>query len=231
VKRSEINSLLRQGRAFFEQMNVALPPWADWGPARWRAAGPEYADIPTYQLGWDITNFGSDDYYRVGLFLFTLRNGPPAARDGGLGKPYAEKVMIVRENQVTPTHFHRHKMEDIINRGGGNLVVQLWPSTADAALGSEPVTVDTDGVKRQVAAGDTLVLRPGESITLPRFLYHQFWAEEGAGWTVLGEVSTVNDDRTDNHFHDGAGRFPAIEEDEAPLHLLVSDYPDYYAHA
>ncbi|MDD3366556.1 MAG: D-lyxose/D-mannose family sugar isomerase, partial [Sphaerochaetaceae bacterium] len=34
----------------------------------------------------------------------------------------------------------------------------------------------------------------------------------------------VNDDNTDNRFFEDVGRFPAIEEDEAPLHLLVSDY-------
>jgi D-lyxose ketol-isomerase len=26
-------------------------------------------------LGWDITDFGSGNFYRRGLFLFTLRNG------------------------------------------------------------------------------------------------------------------------------------------------------------
>ncbi len=41
---------------------------------------------------------------------------------------------------------------------------------------------------------------------------------------LIGEVSTVNDDRTDNTFLDPIGRFSEIEEDVDPIHLLVSDY-------
>ena len=41
---------------------------------------------------------------------------------------------------------------------------------------------------------------------------------------MIGEVSTVNDDNTDNIFREPIGRFSDIEEDEAPRHLLVSDY-------
>ncbi len=70
------------------------------------------------------------------------------------------------------------------------------------------------------------MLGPGESITLPPRCYHAFW---GVGDRVLvGEVSLVNDDAHDNHFYDPVGRFPAIEEDEPPLHLLVTDYERYY---
>lgn len=43
-------------------------------------------------LGWDLTDFGSGDFARRGLFLFTMRNGA-ARRDA---KPYAEKIMIDR---------------------------------------------------------------------------------------------------------------------------------------
>jgi len=38
----------------------------------------------------------------------------------------------------------------------------------------------------------------------------------------------VNDDNTDNRFYDPVGRFPTIEEDETPWHLLVNDYERYY---
>jgi D-lyxose ketol-isomerase len=40
----------------------------------------------------------------------------------------------------------------------------------------------------------------------------------------VGEVSQVNDDSRDNRFYDNVGRFPLVEEDEKPLHYLVSDY-------
>ena len=44
------------------------------------------------------------------------------------------------------------------------------------------------------------------------------------GDVLIGEVSTVNDDETDNIFREPIGRFSNIEEDVAPTHLLVSDY-------
>ena len=48
---------------------------------------------------------------------------------------------------------------------------------------------------------------------------------------LVGEVSTVNDDNTDNKFHQPVGRFPQIEEDEPPLHLLINDYGKYWGGA
>ena len=44
---------------------------------------------------------------------------------------------------------------------------------------------------------------------------------------LIGEVSTVNDDLTDNIFRDPIGRFSTVEENEQPLHLLVSDYDNW----
>jgi D-lyxose ketol-isomerase len=37
----------------------------------------------------------------------------------------------------------------------------------------------------------------------------------------------VNDDENDNRFYDKVGRFPEIEEDEEPVHLIVNDYAKY----
>ncbi len=137
--------------------------------------------------------------------------------------------MIVKVDQVTPMHFHWVKMEDIINRGGGRLLIQLYKATPEDGLDeSTPVEVSLDGVVRTVRAGDIVDLKPGESITLPTRLYHRFW---GADEQVLvGEVSVVNDDNKDNRFYDAVGRFPAVIEDEAPHFLLIQDYPRYYRH-
>jgi len=55
--------------------------------------------------------------------------------------------------------------------------------------------------------------------------WHGFWAEGGDA--LIGEVSTDNDDVTDNSFKDPIGRFADIHEDELPTHLLVSDYPKW----
>ena len=228
MKRSEINRIMSGAEAFIQQRGFYLPPFAHWSPDDWRSKGEEAREIVENHLGWDITDFGSDDYAKCGLFLFTVRNGGAENVRSMMGKLYCEKLMIVDVGQVTPTHFHWNKVEDIINRGGGKLAIELNNSTETDGLASTRVTVSTDGVKRVVEAGDVVLLNPGESITLPSRLYHKFWGVEGK--LLVGEVSLVNDDSTDNRFYEPIGRFPAIEEDEAPRHLLVTDYPKYYRH-
>jgi D-lyxose ketol-isomerase len=118
-------------------------------------------------------------------------------------------------------------MEDIINRGGGNLVIDLYNSTSENKLDTTPVHFKTDGVKRTVNAGGKVVLFPGESICLEQGMYHRFYGEAGKGKVLVGEVSMVNDDTSDNCFYDSIGRFPVIDEDEQLLHLLVSDYKKF----
>ena len=160
----------------------------------------------------------------TGLFLFTVRNGNEARLRAGSGMLYAEKIMISRRDQLSPMHYHRVKAEDIINRGGGTLVVELYHREAvgEGLDRQRPVTVFCDGMARTVQDGGRIALAPGESVTLLPTVYHAFWGE---GEDVLiGEVSTVNDDRTDNYFLDKLGRFPDIEEDEPPYRLLVKDY-------
>ena len=85
----------------------------------------------------------------------------------------------------------------------------------------------TDGVLRRVAPGGKVVLTPGESISLEQGMYHRFYGEAGKGSVLVGEVSMVNDDNSDNCFYESIGRFPVIEEDVEPLHLLVSDYSKF----
>ena len=175
-------------------------------------------------MGWDVTDFGSNNFDEAGLTLFTIRNGNTKA---GHPKTYAEKIMMVRENQVTPLHFHWHKMEDILVQGGGNTVFELHNSMSDTEYDNEPVTVCVDGIKRPVEAGSKLILKPGESITMERRLFHRFYGEEGTGTSLVGEVSQVNEDATDNNFYSGLPRFPDIEEDEAPIYILCTDYKKY----
>ena len=231
VKRSEINTIMEQSKAFLESMRFLLPPFAFWSPEIWRKKGPECREIVDNQLGWDITDFGGGDFRRTGLFLFTVRNGTLEDLRKQNGKVYAEKILIVQDGQVTPTHFHFQKMEDIINRGGGDLVIQLWNSTPEEQLASSEIVVSVDGVRTSVEAGGTIVLTPGMSVCLPQRLYHSFWGSAGTGTVLVGEVSRVNDDQIDNRFFEPVGRFPAIEEDAPPLHLLYNDYRRYYGPA
>lgn len=225
MKRSELNEIMRKAVAFTEKMNFKLPPFAFFSPEDWATKGHDYDEIRDNMLGWDITDFGSGDYYKVGLLMFTIRNGNFNDKETYV-KPYAEKLLIVEEEQITPYHFHWSKMEDIINRGGGNLLVQAYNSTEDEQLDTvNPVKIYSDGRYYFVQPGEIIRLTPGESITIPSGQYHKFWGEKGTGTILVGEVSKVNDDRVDNRFLEETGRFPDIEEDVAPLYLLGNEYP------
>ena len=223
MKRTEINQLIAESIAFFDSMNFKLPPWAYWKPEDWKGKYETCSEIVDNMLGWDLTDFGCGDFHKRGLILFTIRNGNMKTDK----KPYAEKVMIVEEMQETPMHFHWSKMEDIINRGGGNLVIELYNSEGDHQFSNKTIKVKTDGVLRTVEPGGKIILAPGESICLYQGLFHCFYGEPGKGKVFVGEVSAVNDDTNDNNFFEPVGRFPDIEEDEQPLFLLVSDYQKY----
>lgn len=223
MKRSEINAAIKDALKLFEEYKITLPPFTHWTPDEWKTKGPEVQEIKDNMLGWDITDFGQGDFSKIGLFLITIRNGNQKMADK-YPKTYAEKLMIVREKQITPMHFHWNKMEDIINAGGGNLIIKLYNSTPDEKLADTDVVVSMDGVQHTLSAGTEVRLAPGQSITLTRGLYHRFWGEEGKGTVLVREVSMCNDDANDNCFYDPAGRFPEIEEDEAPLRLLCNEY-------
>ncbi len=220
MKRSEINRILVQAKEFMHEKQFSLPEWGYWSLDDWRRNKESASGVIDRLLGWDITDFGLGDFHRRGLVLFTIRNG----RIGLDAKPYAEKIMIVEEGQETPMHFHWSKMEDIICRAGGNLVMELCNSTPDEEFDTTAVQANIDSVTRTVEAKGRVILTPGESICLPRGLYHAFWGEPGKGKVLVGEVSAVNDDNTDNRFYGGIPRFPEIEEDELPVHLLCGDY-------
>ncbi len=218
MKRSQINSFIDEAFSFFMKNHFYLPGWAKWMPEEWQSKGEEYDEIRKNSLGWDVTDFGSGVFLHKGLTLFTLRNGSL----NGDRKPYCEKIMYVREDQITPIHFHWNKMEDIINRGGGSLCMQLWKADKDENLSTDPVKVQVDGVTTHVNNGEILRLAAGQSICLEPYLYHTFWAEEGD--CLVGEVSTVNDDINDNRFLIPIGRYPEISEDEPARYMLCNEY-------
>lgn len=221
MKRSRVNEILREGDRFIRSFGYVMPPFAYWTPEKLKAERP--AGIVDTRLGWDITDYGQGKFDELGLFLFTVRNGRAEDLSRGTGMLYAEKIMISRKDQLSPMHRHVVKAEDIINRGGGKLVLELFMPGPDGSIDrNAEVTVPTDGVIRNLPAGGLLKLDPGESVTLLPGVWHAFWGEGGD--VLIGEVSTVNDDLTDNIFAEPIGRFSNIEEDEAPVHLLVSDY-------
>jgi hypothetical protein len=220
MKRSYINNIIIEAASFFKAHGFHLPVWSNWGMQEWKTNAESCREIFSCNLGWDITDFSSGDFMRRGLVLFTLRNGDPA----GAGKNYAEKIMMIRENQETPFHFHWNKMEDIINRGGGTLVFELYRSDEKEGFLDKPFQIQVDGVTTLVSPGVPLSIAPGQSICLEPGLYHRFYAKAGTGPVLCGEVSMVNDDHADNRFKEPIGRFPGIDEDEPPARLMVGDY-------
>ena len=221
MKRSEINTLMRSALDFFAENKFNLPIWATYSPSDWKGKYETHAEIIDNVLGWDLTDFGSNDFEKRGLLLFTIRNGN-ILKDK---KSYCEKIMIAGVGQETPMHFHRLKMEDIINRGGGILEIEFYKSNADGSFSDKEFTVKIDGVLTHLQPGAFVQLKPGQSVTMESGVYHRFYGVSAP--VLVGEVSTVNDDTNDNFFYEEIGRFPQIEEDESPLFLLSSEYNQY----
>ncbi len=220
MKRSEINQAIKDAQALMKEFKFYLPEWADWTPEDWKSKGHECDEIRRNALGWDVTDFSKGNFKDEGLTLVTMRNGNPERDD----KTYCEKIMYVQVDQKTPTHFHWNKMEDIIHRGGGTFCMKLWKANKEEEKTDEPFEIQIDGVTTKITPGETIRLHPGQSISYVPYIYHVFWAEGSP--CLVGEVSKVNDDNNDNRFYEPTGRYPGIEEDEAPYRLLCNEYPE-----
>lgn len=223
MKRSKINQCIRDMEALLARHKVELPPFCKWTPEDWVSKSHEYDEIRDNQLGWDITDCGLENFDKVGFALITLRNGNQ--NNPKYKKVYAEKLIMLKEGQRFPFHYHWTKSEDIINRGGGTLIIHVYNDGGGGTLSQENVLVNSDGRSYDVPAGTGVVLKPGESITLWPHQYHDFATVPGTGDILIGEVSMCNDDNTDNCFYETVGRFPKIEEDEPPYRLLCNEYP------
>ncbi|MFV2054353.1 D-lyxose/D-mannose family sugar isomerase [Aliiroseovarius sp. YM-037] len=223
MKRSRINDIMAAADDMIRSYGFVLPPFAAWSPDEFKARRDDARAVIDARCGWDITDYGAGKFDEMGLFLFTLRNGRLADLQRGGGMCYAEKLLISRQDQLSPMHTHVIKAEDIINRGGATLAIELFGSDDQGNFAEDRSgTVWCDGIRRDYAPGEKLRVQPGESVTLMPGDWHAFWGEGGD--VLIGEVSTVNDDETDNVFREPIGRFSDVEEDTAPTHLLVSDY-------
>ncbi|MDV4168375.1 D-lyxose/D-mannose family sugar isomerase [Rhodovulum sp. FJ3] len=223
MKRSRINQIMAEADEMIRHYGFTLPPFAYWTPEEFKARAGAARHVIDARCGWDITDYGAGRYDEMGLFLFTLRNGVLGDLQRGGGMCYAEKLLISKQDQLSPMHTHVIKAEDIINRGGATLLIELFGSDDQGRFAEDRGgSIMCDGIRRDYSPGEKIGLAPGESITLMPGDWHAFWGEGGD--VLVGEVSTVNDDETDNIFREPIGRFAEIDEDEAPTHLLVSDY-------
>ncbi|MGN0413482.1 MAG: D-lyxose/D-mannose family sugar isomerase [Lachnospiraceae bacterium] len=220
MKRSVINTNIEWAMDLCKEMNFNLPSFAYWTPQDWEDKKDTTQRMTEVGLGWDVTDYASGDFDKVGAVLFTLRNG--SMNDPN--RPYCEKIIAMKDGQLLPRHFHYEKTEDIINRCGGTLCVEVWNSKSEAegyAVDYDSdVTVYCDGQPVTVKAGGVVKVSNGNSITLTPYVYHRFFAEGGA--LIVGEVSKVNDDAADNHFSEEIHL--TIEEDEPVRHVLCGGY-------
>ncbi len=239
MKRSEANKAIEAVKRAVAQRQIPLPPFAYYSPEKWAELTIEEKELVECMLGWDVTDFGKNDFYHTGLVSFVFRNGNYQMKQK-YPKAYCEKLLYVFDGQILPFHYHWSKTEDIINRGGGDLEVTLYNARSEdfadtkaAATGAPGAFDDTDvllvkdGKRIVIPAGGKVMCRPGESITLLPGQYHQWQAVPGAGDIFLFEVSMCNDDNVDNRFHEAGERIVSIEEDEAPEALMISDYFEY----
>ncbi len=158
---------------------------------------------------WDITDFGWGEFRKSGLVLVNLAEE----------EEYCEKLMLAEQNQHIPAHTHGKKKEDIISRFG-TLAIQMWNNRALSEEGT--CKLRKNGVDMEVPSGHIEFVPTGERVTLVPGVFHAFWPI--GEYTVIGEVSTKNDDVDDNVFsRDDVGRFPTIEEDVPALRPLISE--------
>ncbi len=160
---------------------------------------------------WDITDFGLGRFDEEGLVLVNLAEEPE----------YCEKLMYARPHQKTPLHTHAKKKEDIICRHG-RLALELWADHPARTARRLEFPLKVCGFVRAFPSGDILELSAGERVTLTPGIYHAFWPVSAD--TIIGEVSTANDDANDNIFvNPDIGRFPHIEEDEPAAIKLIGE--------
>ena len=219
--RSNIDAAIDSARSLAAGATLPLPDFAGWSRDEWLGQVDRLGPTLSRGLGWDVTDFGRGDFARYGLCLCTIRNGRVADVDRSTAQTYAEKFMVIEVGQETPFHLHPRKTEDIINRGGGVLRVEVHPADG-VRLGSGTTTTLVDGIETRVAAGEGILIRPGQSIQIPSGVFHRFWAESQR--VLGGEVSAINDDDNDNVFLEPFPRYATIEEDAPARYLLVGEY-------
>ena len=223
MKRSAVNQAIAWAKDYLQKNNIHLPEYAYWPLETWKANVDKLDTVRKVMLGWDITDYGLDDFEHIGAVLYTVRNG--SIEDKNVGVPFCEKYIVMRDGQRLTNHYHVAKTEDIINRAGGTLRLYLWKvDPATGKMTDEDVDVYMDGVLHTFKAGEEVLVEPGNSISLTPYIAHIFGPKPGSD-LVVGEVSSINDDNTDNRFYAPLGRFPKIEEDEPAYRLLCNEYP------
>lgn len=220
MKRSAINEQITWAKKLLAANNISLPSFAYWSPEEWKAHRDELGTIRKVYLGWDVKDYSEE----MGSVLFTLRNG--RYDDPNVGVAYCEKLIMFRDGKRLPLHYHKSKTEDIINRAGGIMQIRLYNTDAQGNLDTESdIRVYQDGILHTYKPGEMVYIQPGNSITLTPGMAHSFGPKPGSS-IVIGEVSKINDDFTDNYRFEKIPAPCRPEEDAPMLHPLCTEYED-----
>lgn len=224
MKRSQIEDIIARSNAIMARQGFHLPPFAGWTVAQWQENAAATAEMRANGVGWNIVAFEEGAFFKSGIAVFTLRIGDYHDLPRGAGRLYGEKVFALFEGQSVPHHYHRVKTEDLINRGGGILGVNLVKVDADGKPMPDAITLERNGMMVSVPANTTLHLDPGESIVLVPGVAHAFL---GVSEVLCGEISLANDDTTDNYFLQPLPAPSAIIEDIPARHVVLADYRSF----
>lgn len=221
MKRSFIDSRIDAMLALCDRHGFALPPFARWDAAAYRADPQAAARILAGGLGWNVAEFKPGAFATDGIVVFTTRMGDWRALGSGRGRLYGEKAIMAMDGQRTPHHYHVVKTEDVLNRGGARFVVEMFKVDATGRRLADSFDVLKDASMVRVAPGGRIALEPGESLVLEPYVAHAFWAEGGD--VLAGEVSLANDDAADNYFLPALAPAEPVEEDAARRYVTLAD--------
>jgi D-lyxose ketol-isomerase len=181
MKRSQINSALKEMEGMCKKHFCFLPPFCDFTPEDWKRKGHDYDEVRDCMLGWDVTDYGVGKFDELGFALVTIRNGNRLMADR-YPKVYAEKLLYLKEKQYFAQPLSLVQNGGYHQQGGGNVLIRVYNSLADESVDRKSdVTVHTDGRAYVVPAGTQIRLTPGESIHVYQHLYHDLRRSRAPG--------------------------------------------------
>jgi D-lyxose ketol-isomerase len=234
MKRSEIDAAIDRAIGNASKFGVALPKWADWHPLQFDASAD---GIRTQKLGWKVIDFGVGDFANCGLVLFALTSplvdefGAPLTKAHHVGAydypvtAFSRKFLFVQAGQTEPHHFHRQKQrKEVTVVAGGSVRFELAWADSDTTLSDKDVDVQVDGIWHHLPANGSIVLNPGETITLPGNLSHIISVPADGSDVIMLETSTANNDRSDNIFPFMTPTSKPVLEDVKARYQLLDEH-------
>ena len=73
MKRSRINQAIKELETMCEKYSCYLPPFCKFTPEDWQNIGSEYDEVRDCMLGFDITDYGKDDFENFGFSKYNQR--------------------------------------------------------------------------------------------------------------------------------------------------------------